>query len=107
MILAYEDLIRATALGNIKYTAEHIDSESVKLDVEFPINDETYNMSVVTPSHSYDLTDVDLHIDNDPRRHLGFGDNNNKHLWTNGLSNSRFAIMFLRSYTENLSSKFN
>lgn len=82
-----EDIIRAAFLPQISYTT-NVEPNSVKVIVEYPVGTENMDVSVVTPNHSYDITEVP------------FG---NK-FWNILMDNTHFSMNFLQKlYNEQLS----
>nr|XP_050865119.1 uncharacterized protein LOC127070756 [Vespula vulgaris] len=85
-VVMLEDIIRAAFLPQISYTT-NVEPNSVKVIVEYPVGTENMDVSVVTPNHSYDITEVP------------FG---NK-FWNILMDNTHFSMDFLQKlYNEQL-----
>ncbi|XP_008543209.1 uncharacterized protein LOC103568231 [Microplitis demolitor] len=98
-IFEFEDVIKSIALPNIKYTNNnYTEPGSAKIIIQFPMDYQSVNMSVITPFRSYDLIDVDLNVESNPPRLNGFGPDYEKHLWF-PLDNTRFNVEFLGLYS--------
>ncbi|XP_014607084.1 PREDICTED: uncharacterized protein LOC106788397 [Polistes canadensis] len=74
-----EDSVRAIFLPHVSYNT-NIEPDKIKVIVEYPVGTDNVDVSVVTPTHGYEITEIP------------FG---NK-LWNMWMLNTRFPLVFLQ-----------
>ncbi|XP_015589014.1 uncharacterized protein LOC107264834 [Cephus cinctus] len=79
-----EHALNSYWLSNTRYTSTHIESGNVKITAVFPMHSNEVDVSVITPTHSYE------------NNLSGWGDR----LWTIGMDNTRFSNILLLDYVK-------
>ncbi|KAG7189215.1 hypothetical protein KM043_008778 [Ampulex compressa] len=85
-IYMLQDILRATFLPYVKYTAAHVDPGTIKVSTEYKVDTNRADLSVITPHVSYDLLEMPI---GDPT-------------WNILMDNTHFSIPNLYKYTNDM-----